>query len=124
MFATVDMLILDLATGMAEFVKLAACPTFIARGGEILRIEGGRLPLGILEKVQPAISRVQLLPGDIIFMASDGVMDAADPDLLMDELISSPGSMPELVRRSLALAAGENNIWRRDDMTALALRVG
>lgn len=124
MFATVDMLILDLTSGMGEFVKLAACPTLIARGGEILRVEGGRLPLGILERVQPAISQVQLLPGDIVFMASDGVMDAADPDLLMDALVSAPNSMPELTRRALAIAGNEANAWRRDDMTALALRVG
>ena len=56
MFATVDLLILDLSTGEAELVKLAACPTLILRDGALRRVEGGRLPLGILEKVQPGAS--------------------------------------------------------------------
>lgn len=123
MFATVDMLILDLSTGMGEFVKLAACPTLIARSGKIMRVEGGRLPLGILERVQPAISRVQLMPGDIVFMASDGVMDATDSEKLMETIVSCADGMSELVHRILSLTAGESARWRRDDMTALALKV-
>ena len=123
MFATVDMLILNLTTGMAEFVKLAACPSLIARSGEILRVEGGRLPLGILERVQPAISRVQLLPGDVVLMASDGVMDAADPDRLEAALLTPPETMADLAQRVLAIAGDGCEDFRRDDMTAICLRM-
>jgi len=41
MFATVDMLIMNLSTGEAEFVKQAACPTLILRAGQVRRVEGG-----------------------------------------------------------------------------------
>ena len=82
MFATVDMLILNLSTGEAAFTKLAACPTLIARDGVVRRVDGGRLPLGILERVEPAVTRVQLMEGDVVLLASDGVMDAADPEAL------------------------------------------
>ena len=120
MFSTVDMLVLNLSTGMAEFMKLAACPALIARGEEVRRIEGGRLPLGILDRVTPAVSRVRLMPGDTVLMASDGVMDAVEPGAL-EALITSPGDdMNALAERAMGLAGSARY---RDDMTAVCLRV-
>ena len=123
MFATADMLILNLATGAAEFIKLAACASLIVRADEIYRIEGGRLPLGILERVQPAVTRVQLQPGDVVFMASDGVMDAVDARSLYSDLRSGAESMPDLAQRVLALAENTRQRSRRDDMTAICIRM-
>ena len=34
-------------------------------------IEGGNLPLGILESVQPSVHRFRLRPGDMLVMGSD-----------------------------------------------------
>ena len=82
MFATVDMCLIDLATGMAEFTKLAACRSLILRKGEVIAVEGGKLPLGILERVQPTVYAIRLEPGDVVVMASDGVMDAVAPEVL------------------------------------------
>lgn len=122
MFATVDLLVLDLTTGMAGFTKLAACCTLIARDGAVLRVEGGRLPLGILERVNPGRSRLRLLPGDVLLMASDGVMDAAGAQALEALLLDAPDDMPALAQR--ALAAAERASGRhRDDMTVICLRV-
>jgi len=123
MFATADMLILNLSTGTAEFIKMAACASLIVRSGEIFRVEGGRLPLGILEKVQPAVTRVQLQPGDIVFMASDGVMDAVDAGALYDSLSEEAENMPDLAQRVLALAENNRQYCRRDDMTAICIRI-
>jgi len=123
MFATADMLILNLSTGAAEFIKLAACPSLIVRSDGIYRVEGGRLPLGILDKVQPAVTRMQLQPGDIVFMASDGVMDAVDAQDLYDDLQRGTESMPDLAQRALALAENTRQRCRRDDMTAICIRM-
>jgi len=121
MFSTVDLMILNLSTGMAECVKLAACPTLVARGGVVERIEGGRLPLGILERVQPAASRARLMPGDVLLMASDGVMDAADPEALEALLTGPADDMNALSEQVIALA--QQGGAHRDDMTAVCVRV-
>ena len=123
MFATVDMLIFNLNTGEAELVKLAACPSLILRGDALHRVEGGRLPLGILEEVQPDDQRTRLLPGDVLLMASDGVMDAAGEVALAQLMRREGQDMPRLARQALAAAEGACRDGHRDDMTAVCIRV-
>ena len=85
-------------------------------------MEGGRLPLGILERVEPAVAQAQLIPGDVVVMASDGVMDAAPPEALEALALSAGEDMNALSEGILALAeqsAGEH----RDDMTVLCARI-
>ena len=120
MFATVDLCVIDLGSGEAEFSKLAACQSLIVRGGEPICISGGRLPLGILEGVTPSMVRVQLQPGDVILMASDGVMDAVDEHDLVSVLRKN-GNADALAEATIELAAEANA--HRDDMTALVCRL-
>jgi stage II sporulation protein E len=121
MFSTVDLMLLDLSTGMAEFMKLAACPALIVHGETVQRIEGGRLPLGILNRVTPAASRVRLMAGDTVLLASDGVMDAADPRAL-EALLTAPGDdMNALSEGVMALAQAADG--PRDDMTVVCVRL-
>ena len=124
MFATVDLCVVDLNTGVAELTKLAACRTLILRGRELLRVEGGRLPLGILEGVRPSVTRVRLRPGDLLVMGSDGVMEAGDA-LMIERLVRTGAQKPpeqmagELVREAGLRRAGE----RRDDLTCICARL-
>ena len=123
MFSTVDLMLLDLSTGMAEFLKLAAPPALIARGDEVQRVEGGRLPLGILERVQPGTTRTRLIPGDVLLMASDGVMDAAGSATLETLLLDAPEDAREVARRAVSIAERACAGGRRDDMTAMCVRL-
>ncbi len=124
MFATVDMCLIDLATGMAEFTKLAACRSLILRKGEVIAVEGGKLPLGILERVQPTVYAIRLEPGDVVVMASDGVMDAVAPEVLSECLIAH-GRQPPAMLAETILSAVERRLdpHRRDDMTAMCARI-
>ena len=122
MFSTVDLLLLDLSDGAATFLKLAACPALIARGGTLQRVEGGRLPLGILDRVEPAATQTRLQPGDTVLLASDGVMDAADPDALQSLLLAPADDMTALAQSVLTLAAHPPHP-HPDDMTAICVRV-
>lgn len=122
MFATVDLCLIDLASGMADFTKLAACRSLILRDGEVLTVEGGRLPLGILEGVRPSVSRILLRPGDVVLLASDGVMDAIEPSVL-SECLAAHGRQPPQMLAETILALAETSSAHRDDMTALCARV-
>lgn len=124
MFATMDLCILDLNTGVAEFSKFAACRTLILRGRELLQVEGGQLPLGILENVQPGISRVRLRPGDLLVMGSDGVMEAGDA-LMMERLAREHAACPpQQLAETLVREAGLRRARdRQDDLTCICVKV-
>ena len=122
MFATVDLCLIDLASGVAEFTKLAACRSLILRDGEVFFVEGGRLPLGILERVQPSVSRIQLRPGDLILLASDGVIDNLEPAVLTQFLLDHSHHPPQILAADL-IAHAASAAAHPDDMTALCVRL-
>jgi len=124
MFATVDMCILDLSTGVAEFSKPAACRTLSLRDGGLHRLEGGRLPLGILEGVQPDVRRVKLRDGDVIVMGSDGVMELGD-GMMIERIARLSAAMPaqQLAEKLVREAAIRRSRGRSDDMTCICLHI-
>ena len=126
MFATVDLCLIDLASGSAEFSKLAACRSLILRAGKVSAVEGGRLPLGILEKVQPSVTRVQLKPGDVLLLGSDGLMDAPRDPALVENALRAHASLPpaELAEKLVHAAQTSEDLRFRDDMTAICVRLG
>lgn len=81
--ATVDLCSLDLVDCRAVFYKSGAAPTYIFREGSLFKVRSRTAPIGILR--EPDIGRVnmELLPGDVIVMVSDGVTQGREdcPDL-------------------------------------------
>lgn len=74
--STLDLTVLDLYTGMTDFVKLGASTTFIRRKGQVECIRSTSLPVGVLEQVEFDTCERKLYHGDIIVMVSDGVLDS------------------------------------------------
>ena len=106
-------------------------PVLLRPDGRTHVLNGGGLPLGIFQDAEPASQDVELEPGDLLFLYTDGLTSACGPDLvqfeerLTDELAALAGETAAvLVSRMrdvvLELCAGE----LRDDVTLLALRVG
>ena len=75
-YATIDMCILDLFSGNAEFIKNGACPTFIKNEKKVEKIEAMCLPAGISNKPDTVTFDKDLKHGDIIIMITDGILDA------------------------------------------------
>lgn len=50
MYATLDVEILDLYSGIMEFVKNGACPTYLKRNKEVQLLKANTLPAGAIEK--------------------------------------------------------------------------
>lgn len=123
-YATVDLLLLDLNGGIAEFSKLAACRTLILRGHEIMRIDGGNLPLGVIEGVQPVTQKLRLKAGDTIVLASDGVLDSCDEATMNRFLRAHAASAPETLAEEIVReAALRRDAGRSDDMTCICVRI-
>ena len=76
MFSTLDVAIVDLYTGKIEFLKSAACPTYIRNRKKVQMIKSKSLPLGIVNDKNLEIFDKDIQAGDIILMCSDGVLEA------------------------------------------------
>jgi serine phosphatase RsbU (regulator of sigma subunit)/PAS domain-containing protein len=106
-------------------------PVLVRPDGRTQVLNGGGLPLGIFPDAEPSTQELDLDPGDLLFLHTDGLTNACGLDTvqleerLTDELAALAGEPPAvLVSRvrevALDLCGGEP----RDDLTMLALRVG
>lgn len=72
-FATVDMCIIDLFSGNAEFIKNGAEPCYIKRGYDIETVRSASLPVGVVQDIQVETFAHRLSHGDMVVMMSDGI---------------------------------------------------
>jgi stage II sporulation protein E len=121
-FSTVDLCLLDLIDGEANFIKIGAPPTFILRRGQVLLVASPTLPLGILDEISPGAVKRILEDGDVIVMVSDGVTANEDTDWLEAELLNLGDCDPRQIAERL-LSFAEMRYSHSDDMTVLAARV-
>nr|WP_249730734.1 stage II sporulation protein E [Paenibacillus sp. J2TS4] len=75
-FATVDMALIDLYSAQTTFMKIGSTPSFIKRENEVISIMANNLPVGILQEIDVDLVSVQLKPGDVLIMMTDGIYDA------------------------------------------------
>lgn len=127
MFATADLCVIDLYSGMASWSKLGACSSYILSERGIRVIRGGRLPLGIIDRVEPAAERMEVHPGDLIIMISDGIADelkSGQTEELKKMLAGTRHMKPEEAAQAVLGWAKARDAGReRDDMTVIAVRV-
>jgi stage II sporulation protein E len=126
-FVTLDMCIIDRYDNSAEFIKTGAAPSFIKREGKVQVIKNASLPVGMLQTVDKAVFTAQLEAGDMVVMASDGLLDVdSDTDiewlvnLLEDSNISDAQEMAEyLLGKAVSISGGR----LKDDITVLVAQV-
>ena len=75
-FATLDIAILDLYAGNIEFIKNAACPTYIKQNKKVQIVKSLSLPAGILENINLVEYDKDIEDNDILVMCSDGIMES------------------------------------------------
>ena len=125
-FATVDMCMIDLYSGEAEFIKNGAEPSYIKRADGTETVRAASLPVGVVSDVEIESFAHRLDCGDMIVMVSDGLevkdgregwlrstIDSAAPNISAQELADM------LMAKSITLKGGEAD----DDMTAVVIRI-
>jgi GAF domain-containing protein/anti-sigma regulatory factor (Ser/Thr protein kinase) len=128
-FATLAFVTLDPRTGVCRYA-LAGHPPPLVRypDGSISYLEGGRsLPLGIGGDVTYRQAAVEVPPGSILLLYTDGLIERRDRSLdegleLLGELVSGGPPLPDaLVDHILAHSFREGE--RGDDVAVLAVRL-
>jgi len=126
-FVTLDICVVDLYSGNAEFVKTGGAPSFIKRGRRVKVVKSDSLPVGMLQKVEKESIVEDLQVGDLVVMASDGLMDAecrTDIQWLLSLLsqaeINEAQPLAEyLLSKAVAVSGGR----LKDDITILVAKV-
>ncbi|HEX3046233.1 MAG TPA: stage II sporulation protein E [Bacillota bacterium] len=128
-FATVDLALINLYHGQAEFIKIGAASSYIKRGKEVWMIKSKSLPVGILNTVDIDRTVVQLQPGDLVIMATDGVTDSkpnqpGKEDWVIRALrqveVVGPEALSEYL---LSLAKINYDGILNDDLTVIVLQI-
>lgn len=125
-FATVDMCMIDLHSGEAEFIKNGAEPSYIKRCARTEVVRSASLPVGMMPRVEVERFAHRLHQGDIVVMASDGLkMKKGHEGWLRHSIDSAEAEIPaqeladRIMEKALALKGGIAD----DDMTVLVLRI-
>jgi stage II sporulation protein E len=125
-FATLDLCMLDLYTGVGEFLKMGASATFIRRGDWIETIQSTSLPVGVTEQTEIDAIQKKFYHGDMIVMVSDGLLDGIIfenkeeclKELLLDIKTNNP---QELAEELMERVRRMNTRGMRDDASILVL---
>ncbi|MBE5737571.1 MAG: hypothetical protein E7348_04135 [Clostridiales bacterium] len=124
-FTALDICVIDLKTCSADFIKYGSPYGFIINDNGIKIVEGNSLPLGIIDGLKPAVATTTLNDGDIVLLLSDGISDAfSSSGEIIDFLRTlTPKNPQSLSDKVLNMAIELNDGQKKDDMTALAVRV-
>lgn len=127
-FTTMDLNLVDLYTGEAEFIKIGGVVSFIKRGEEIKIIKSNSLPFGILDSVDVTSEKFKLKHGDIIVSISDGVLDIDKNNIgsyaWLEEYLEYADTNPSALSRDIlekAMVLSDGKV--KDDMTVLVSKI-
>ena len=129
MYATLDVEILDLYAGKAEFLKNAACPTYIKRNRNVTMINSNSLPAGIVNNAKVDCFDIDLQDGDIIVICSDGIVESNaeydNKELWVKNLLEEiQTDIPERIADIILKESIDNNMGKpRDDMSVIVSKV-
>ena len=123
-FNAIDIVVIDTITGVADFIKLGGRESFIVREDNIDIIDGGSLPIGILDEVTPVIERKALKSGDFVILATDGVMDNIASDMLVEIIEENLTHNPQILADTIVdNAIRMSNLSKLDDTTCIVLKM-
>ena len=118
----VDMVRIDLITGMAHFIKSGAVPAFVLRGKQLLKIKAHTPPIGIIGTVQAQIIPFELSDGDLLILVSDGITGSNEDCPWLISLLSGEVSHePAVLKETILLHAKDSG--SRDDMSVAVMRI-
>jgi phosphoserine phosphatase RsbU/P len=117
--------------GEVEICNAGHCPPLLVRAGEVTSIEATGLPVGMFNRERYTVAKLELSPGDSLFMYTDGLSEArnqADAEYGADRLSKLVSDYRNLQSQALIkaclrdLAAFQSGREKIDDLTIMSIR--
>lgn len=124
--------VLDPERAILEYANAGHVPPIVyrANGGQVEWLGEGGIPLGIEDDARYKPGRIELEPGDMVVLYTDGVTEAARNnrpfgqgrlmDLVAEYGVGSPGELVQAIRRGVESWAGD---VLRDDIALLVFQI-
>jgi len=125
-FSAVDLLSVDLMTGVADFYKIGGCRSFIKRGKAVETVFSPSVPAGILPDIHLSRITKRLENEDIVIMMSDGAEGTGFGFLSSErikKLIDDEKDMNDIASAVIDSAIVKGHTKIRDDMTVAAIKI-
>ncbi|MCQ2559597.1 MAG: SpoIIE family protein phosphatase, partial [Clostridia bacterium] len=122
-FATVDLVLLNLYSGEAEFLKIASPPAYLLRGEHVSQLKGNSLPVGIISDVSAAVIIKKMRDRDQVILFTDGLLNKMGEDEWLQAALPELGNLPPNQGAELLLELAEQNWGASDDRTVLILKI-
>ncbi len=123
-YSTLDVCLLDLPNQYADFIKVGAPFGIIKHNTDLEMVEGGALPIGALDNINPSTYKTAISTKDIVILTTDGITDAFETaDNFKDFVSHLVSTNPQVLAEAIlseALRLNDNSA--KDDMTVLVAR--
>ncbi len=117
----IDLIVIDLLSGLCESFKAGAAPTFLIRDGVPYETGGASLPIGMMEETDLIYNKYNIRCGDRIVMVSDGFVERGTgwiKDYLTEAC--SETDVPSLdISSGLTERAKRLGLNKKDDLTVI-----
>ena len=121
--ATLDIICIDLFTGIADLMKAGSPATYIKKGDTVERVDFPSLPVGILSDVKLIHKSVHLSDDDWVLMVSDGAVASGDRWIIDTMKNWKEGSAQEMAQVIITEARNNRSDGYDVDITAVAMNM-
>lgn len=123
-FTTLDACVIDLENEICNFIKLGSSVSVMKHKETSENIVCDSLPMGIVQNIKPTIIKKHISYGDLIFLASDGIVDSF-PSVDAYRCFINDSKIYNLQKYvdSVVLDASFQNSKHPDDMTIIAINL-
>lgn len=119
----IDILSVNLFTGLCKFIKAGAPVSFVKTNSNISKIDLHSLPIGIFKSVSYFSQNLQLSEGDTVLLLSDGVI-FPDDTWIEKTLLEHSETTAQSLSEEIVNKAKENRSSEfDDDITAIVIKL-
>lgn len=123
-FCTLDACIVDTVSGEVDFIKIGSSISVVKQLNKSMIINVESLPLGVVEHIVPTTHKVTLFAGDVVVLASDGIIDVfASHEEFCNYINNENIINMQLFAESILEEAIARKGSHSDDMTVIAYRL-
>ncbi|MBQ8468191.1 MAG: SpoIIE family protein phosphatase [Clostridia bacterium] len=122
-FSTLDVAVIDSFSGSVNFIKQGSAISVIKKQERSFAVDVESLPLGVDFNNLPTTRMSLLSAGDVVVLASDGVVDSFGEAQFCDFINNERALNMQFFAETILQEAASRQTNHRDDMTVVAIKI-